>query len=76
MEKMELYSKNQFRADQPYEITQFLRGELYILIDYILTKVQHGCDSSSILLFLELYLRFFNEYLDFFRDNLKEVIRL
>lgn len=70
---MEIYSKFRFQMEDPYEITQFLRGELYILIDYILSKAHHPCDSSLIVSFMEIYMKFFNEYIDFFKENLKEV---
>ena len=57
-----------------YEITQFLRGELYVVLDYCLSKTQHFTESSVIKKFLENYLEFFLCYLEQFLVNLPEVI--
>jgi len=73
MEKMQIYCSRQFSVEDPYEITQFLRGELYILIDFCLSKTQHNCEPNSIRTLFELYVGFFNDYIDVFQNNLKEV---
>lgn len=70
---MQNYGGNKFAVEDPYELTQFLRGHLYILLDYCLSKSQHQCDSNCIRTFLEMYVSFFNEYLEVFQANLKEV---
>ena len=68
-----MFVKKQFIVDEPYQITQFLRGELYIIIDFCLSKVSHMVDSNIIRNFLENFLIFFNDYIDAFQINLKEV---
>ena len=72
---MQIYSKKQFLIEDSYEITQFLRGELYILIDHCLSKVQYGSDSKIIWSFLDYYIEFFRNYIEVFHTNLKEVIQ-
>ena len=70
---MQNYGSKKFAVEDPYELTQFLRGHLYILLDFCLSKSQHQCDSNYIRIFLEMYISFFNEYLEVFQANLKEV---
>lgn len=76
IERMQSLEGKQFAVDDPYELTQFLRGELYILIDYCLSKSQHLCDSNTIRNLLEIYLAFFVSFLDVFTCYLKEVEKL
>ena len=73
---MQIYCKKQFLIEDSYEITQFLRGELYILIDHCLSKVQYMGDSIIICAFLNYYIEFFRDYIEVFLVNIKEVKKL
>lgn len=74
IEKCRFFIEKKFiDFEQPYEITQFLRGELYIILDFCLSKTQQSAEANAIKTFIEFFLEFTMIYLDHFLLNLKEV---
>ena len=71
---MEHLVKNDFIAN-PYLITQYLRGELYILIDSILSlsKNLEKDDLRNCVSFLDTFILFFIKYLDILYKYLPDV---
>jgi hypothetical protein len=67
-----------FMINDPNRITQFLRGELYILLDSILSISQPIKSSSDLKLvsdFIENFISVFVKYLEILPSTLRQVSR-
>ena len=75
---MNSLSNQNFMINDPNYITQFIRGELYILIDSVLSISQPIKSSSDLKLvsdFIENFVNTFVKYLEVLPSTLKQVRR-
>jgi hypothetical protein len=66
---MNYFSKQSFENNDPYVVTQFLRGDLFIMIDAVLSINQVVTDPNDVKLIHDLFVAF----IDMFVEYLKQV---
>lgn len=73
---MKNYLKDSFilkNENEIHDFLQFVRGELYIFIDYLLSNKYDAKILSNVIVFLEEFIKFAIFYLEFLPICLKEV---
>lgn len=76
---MENIAKENFLINSPYYITQTIRGEIYVIIDAILSisiPIRTTKDMKLVTSIMEKYVEFFVKYLDCLPDLLRDVFLL
>jgi hypothetical protein len=73
---MNSLSNQNFAVGDPHFITQFLRGELYILLDSVLSinqAIKSSTDLKLVSDFLETFISTFVKYLEILPTTLRQV---
>mmetsp|Transcript_5954 Transcript_5954/g.5249 ORF Transcript_5954/g.5249 Transcript_5954/m.5249 type:complete len:214 (+) Transcript_5954:25-666(+) len=69
IKQLKYFSSQKFDGEDPYLITQFLRGELYVFMDSVMSVNTLIPDPSDVKLIHELFIT----YLDMFVEYLKQI---
>ena len=73
---MEEIALSNFLTGEPHFITQYVRGELYVLVDSVLSisqNIKNSTDMKLIIDFIEGFIKFFIRYLEVLPMIIKEV---
>jgi hypothetical protein len=77
MEKLSNMANQNFQIGEPYAVTQFVRGDWYILMDSVLSinqSLRNSTDLKLISDFIENFWLAFIKYLDVLPSTLKQYI--